>query len=557
MGEFIFAVLNTSLVVGTSIVVLHIFFLLFGSSYSAKCRKAIWILTAICLLLPFRLFVTPRAYTAEIPNVVLKEIDYVKTSHEQGGVGQTAPTDFSRQNPSKAVSRLEITLAEMAFILWICIGILMAGYYTAGYWRMKRKIKRWGNKCGNESIRKVLVEVSNQYGLKKIPGLYILHNSSAGPFTTGVLKNVVVLPDEVKSERDLGFIMKHEILHCKNKDIWWKLLFLVVNIIHWFNPLVWMLRRTAEQDMEIACDEELTFNKTKEYREEYCDVIMSWVTKNQYKGSTLATGYVQGVNFLKRRFSSIFDSRRKKKGILLIGATCIFIMFVGSMIQVKSGAKIYARRRIPILNGIEVRTDVDGDREVDKVFVSDNNPDGWDLVETSVSVRLSSGEEMWINYPERWDSYLVTGDLSGNGAADIVLVKIAWMSNHGVGDVTVLHVQTDKAEKPELVEYPRNFIQNPELEPEWIGGWENYPYAEDIGIFAEQPFTLDEDCFGAAIIEKDKKTMLRVIKLVDAQTDSGMCIDCSYTLEGWYIEDIQMVYDYYGGGWDEKLLGIW
>ncbi len=230
-------------------------------------------------------------------------------------------------------------------------------------------------------------------------------------------------------------------------------------------------------------------------------------------------------------------------------------MFISCILHIQSGGNVYAARKIPIDAGYEVRTDVNGDGETDRVLVSDNNMDGWDSVETYLSVRLGSGENTLITYPERWFSHVVTGDLRGNGAADIVLVKIAWGGMHATGDVTVLHVETDEAGKPELVEYPGNFIQNPNLEPEWVGGWEDYPYPEDISMFAEEPIVLDDGCFGATIIEKDGKTLLHVVRLVDTQTDSGMCIDCSYTTEGWYIEDIQMIYDYYGGDWDEKLLG--
>lgn len=341
MGEFMIGIFNTSIVVGVCIVVLHIFFFFCRDSYSAKCRKVIWVLTAFCLLVPFQLFTAPRAYTAEIPDMVLKEMVHVRTSHERGDAEQLALADVSGLDLSPDVSRVEITVTDVAFLLWVCIGILMASYYMVGYWRMKRKIKRWGKECDDESTRTLLTEVSNQYGLKRIPGLCVLQDSLAGPFTTGVLKSVVVLPDEAISERDLGFIMKHEILHCRNKDILWKLLFLVVNIIHWFNPLVWMLRKTAEQDMEIACDEEITFHKTKEYRQEYSDVIMSWATKEQYKGSALSTGYVRGVSFLKRRFASIFNSKRKKNGILLVGATCVFIMLVGTVIQIRKKADTY------------------------------------------------------------------------------------------------------------------------------------------------------------------------------------------------------------------------
>ena len=61
---------------------------------------------------------------------------------------------------------------------------------------------------------------------------------------------------------------------------------------------------------------------------------MSWVERSQYKGSAVSTGYVQGVRFLKRRFDSIINGGRKKKGILLIGAACAFVLLIGNMIRI-------------------------------------------------------------------------------------------------------------------------------------------------------------------------------------------------------------------------------
>lgn len=127
----------------------------------------------------------------------------------------------------------------------------------------------------------------------------------------------------------------------------------------------------------------------------------------------------------------------------------------------------------------------------------------------------------------------------------------------------MLHVETDETGKPELVEYPRNFIQNPALEPKWVGGWENYTDSDefiDKDSYAQQPTDFgpsETACQGAAIIEKDGKTMLRLIYLVDGWTDSSQCIDCIYTEEGWYIEDMQIIYAYGGSKWEEELLGTW
>ncbi len=573
MGEFIFGIFNTSVVTGLSIAAAGILLRATWKSYNAKCRKRIWIFMAFCLLIPFHLFHFPGTYTAEIPNVVLREFDSraVNGAGKQGMADSDVQSMQNQTGQNQAVDALapqisgqgnsgaELTVADVLFAVWACMCVLLTVYYAVGYWKMRGSIRRWSSECEDVHVQQVITEVAAECKLKRIPEVRIMKDSEEGPFTTGVMRNIIILPDDALHEKDLRFILKHEAIHCRNHDISWRLLFLTVNIIHWFNPLAWYLRRAMEQDMEIACDEEVVTRASGEKRKEYSDVIMSWVERSRYRGSAVSTGYVKGVGFLKRRFDSIFNGGKKKNGLLLAAGICIFALFIGCVIQLQNGVKVYAKKEIAIDSGYEVRTDVDGDGETDRVIVTDNNPDVWDSVKTSVCVDLSNGEKAWISYPDRWDSYLVTGDLTGNGAADIVLVKIAWMSNHGMGDVTVLHVEKDETGKPELVEYPRNFIQNPDLEPEWVGGWENYPYSEDISIFAEVPIALDDGdgCYGATIIEKDGKTMLRVIKLVDAQTDSGMCIDCSYTPEGWYIEDIQMIYDYYGGNWYERLLGAW
>ncbi|MCM1046333.1 MAG: M56 family metallopeptidase [Candidatus Gastranaerophilales bacterium] len=578
--KWMIGMLNTSAVMGLGIAIISVLLFLNRKKYSARCRKGIWIFMAVLFLTPFSHFRFSGAYSLEIPNVVLREFEHQAIynrftlredpiiMNEEGSAGETDGAGMDGQSQTvwdeasqlslKPAEKTSLTVADVLFAVWIIVAVALAVYFAEGYRRMRGKIRRWSSECEEKRVQEVFSELVAECGLKKIPEVRIMRDSSAGPFTTGVLKNMIILPDENLQEKDLRFILKHELTHCKNKDILWRLLFLIVNVIYWFHPLAWYLRKTAEQEMEIACDEAVVFNASKADRKEYSDVIMSWVEQSRYQGSVISTGYVRGAKFLKRRFDSIFGSGGKKNGTFLACGAFALVLLIGCILHIQSGGNVYAARKIAIDSGIEVRTDVNGDGETDRVQVTDNNLDGWDSVETILSVRLSNGEQEWITYPDRWDSYLVTGDLTGNGAADIVLVKIGWMSNHGTGEVRVLHVQTDESGKPEWVEYPGNFIQNPDLEPEWVGGWENYPYPEeDISIYAEPPVAMDGDYYGATIIEKDGKTMLRLIMLADAQTDSGMCIDCSYTSEGWYIEDILMVYDYYGGDWDEKLLGTW
>ncbi|MDE6639211.1 MAG: M48 family metalloprotease [Acetatifactor sp.] len=591
-GEFMTGVFNTSLVMGLSIAAAAILLRAGRKRYSAGCRKRIWIYMAFCLLIPFHLFRFPGAYTAEIPDVVLREFESqavngaeeqemeggdvqstqnqtgqnpsVQSQTEQNQVAQNQPVqNSSLQASGQGISRTELTVMDVLFAVWACVGVLLAVYFTVGYRRMRSRIRRWGSECEDGHVQEIIREAAAECKLKRIPEVRIMKDSDAGPFTTGVLRNTIILPDDALQERDMRFILKHEVIHCRNHDIFWRLFFLAVNIIHWFNPLVWYLRKAAEQDMEIACDEKVVSMASGEDRREYSDVILSWVERSRYRGSAVSTGYVKGVGFLKRRFDSIFSGGKKKNGILLTGGICILALFISCAVRLQSGGRVYAENsedaesapnagnKIVSDHGWEVRTDVDGDGEADRVHVSDNNIADWDSVETYLSVNFSSGESVGISYPGRWMSYLVTGDLSGNGAADIILVKTNWGSPAYTGEFTVLHVETDEAGKPEVLEYPDNFIQNPDLEPKWIGTWEDCTRDKSILVDPGKWYF----CMGAAVIEKDGKTMLRLIELVDGGTMSAGCIDCSYTAEGWYIEDMQMIYAYGVSEWEEALLG--
>ena len=566
MRPFMIALFNTSVVTGVCIFIFLLVFSLCGKRYGAKCRKIIWGLIAVCCLVPFR-FPAVLPYSVDIPDVVIRrgDTDHAKQAVTQSGQAEPQQTTSAKgpetgNSVVSGVTRKEITATDVFFILWLCAGAALLFYYSAGFRKLKRTIRRLGYECTDSHIRKILQEEAERYRLKRTPRLWILRDSPMGPFTIGVLQNTIVLPEDVSDERDLRFILKHELLHCKQKDILWKLFFLFVNIIHWFNPFVWLLRKAAEQDIEICCDEAVVAGEGRTYREEYSDVIMSWVAKSSCKWSAASTGYVQGVKFIKRRFDSIINGRKKKGGFLIVAA-CAVLVLAGSLIHIQNGKKVYAVKQIPIDTGIEIRTDLDGDGTEDRVLVTDNV--SGDYAFTQVLAKFQNGDIALIDYPDYWASYLVTGDLNSDGLPDIIVNRISTGSTYGGGETSILHVEKNDAGEPVLAEYPSNFIQNPDLEVKWVG-WEDYD-GEDIpddDYSTAQPSgfgpeNLDFHGMGANIFEKDGKMMLRFVSYVDPWTESVKCIECSYTPEGWYIEDMQIIYDYWGGDWEDKLMGEW
>lgn len=227
----------------------------------------------------------------------------------------------------------------------------------------------------------------------------------------------------------------------------------------------------------------------------------------------------------------------KQRGATLFGkvAGCIIIVLlvaVSGLIGFKVGRTAYAKSNIiPIDSGIEVRTDVDGDGVVERVRVTDNV--SGDYAFTQVGVIFSNGDWTHINFDEDfYSSELTVGDLSGNGAADIVVMKYSIGSTFGAGDVSVLHIVDGN-----LQEYPYDFIKNPSLAIEQPDNFKDWWVA----------------CIGATIIERNGKTLLRLLIAGD-EKESAMCIDCSYQEKGWYIENAEMFYDIYATGVYDELL---
>lgn len=79
----------------------------------------------------------------------------------------------------------------------------------------------------------------------------------SGPLTYGILRPVILLPSEIHlDEEEFLCIMEHEWVHIRRNDVFVKYLMCLAVCVYWFHPLVWMMARLLEQDMEIACDEE-------------------------------------------------------------------------------------------------------------------------------------------------------------------------------------------------------------------------------------------------------------------------------------------------------------
>ncbi len=178
----------------------------------------------------------------------------------------------------------------------------------------------------NEFIFKHNYKLSRKLRMK--PHIRILRYEGAeSPMVVGFLKPVLVLPDCDYSEEELFFVLQHEMIHIKRHDVLAKLLFAAANALHWFNPLIYIMRKEAVVDMELSCDEKVIQQAEYAVRKAYTETLLSTFSRQHKRGNFLTTQFYGGKKIMKKRFKNILAKSPKKNGLLLcICAVCITLI---------------------------------------------------------------------------------------------------------------------------------------------------------------------------------------------------------------------------------------
>lgn len=141
----------------------------------------------------------------------------------------------------------------------------------------------------------------------------VLVSHDHSPYVAG-FRPTLVLPKNICDE-DLKWVIKHESIHIKNRDIFRILLLELVACIHWFNPIIRYLKKVILDDMEIACDEAVIENLDFTEQGHYSKTLCELATHQRF---LLTTPFIR-MHTLKRRLMQIRDRKYiRSAGILFV-----------------------------------------------------------------------------------------------------------------------------------------------------------------------------------------------------------------------------------------------
>lgn len=327
--------ISTSLI----IVFLLIFATFLNKRYAVKWKYLLWVVIAIRLIVPFHMNIPFPQIVIDVPTEITVPIDTNKENDAptmppiepkpvevNNGNANKAPLQ-TEQRPLQTEQRpLRLTLLDITAYLWLTGCLLFLTVHIFSFLHYKGRITKKGMVVKERYILQQVCESSRKLRIK--PNIRILRYEDAeSPMVIGFLKPMLILPNCDYSEEELFFVLKHELIHIKRHDIYLKLLFVIANAMHWFNPLIYIMQKEAVVDMELSCDEEVIRQTAYAVRKAYTETLFSTFNKQCKKGTFLTTQFYGGKKIMKKRFKNILTKSPKKNGLLLcICAVCITLI---------------------------------------------------------------------------------------------------------------------------------------------------------------------------------------------------------------------------------------
>lgn len=317
MGQssFILWLLDSSLMGSILIVLIILVRLTFKKRLSTHCQYLIWFLLIVRLIIPY----APES-SISIFNVFLHlniktwpghVIGVQTNSQATWSTDSQLPISTTVNDADDYTHRIERSFFDsnenIVFGIWL-IGALSLTIYTITLTARMRRILKNGAKVTDVGAIGLFEECKLALNIKSTP---VLIESSVirSPMAAGTLRPHIILPSGIVTElsqEKLRFIILHELAHLQRKDIYVNWITTLLQIFHWFNPLMWYAFNQMREDRELACDANvLSVLKPDEYKS-YGDAIICLLERFSYPvyDHTVA-GFASGKSHIKQRMAKI------------------------------------------------------------------------------------------------------------------------------------------------------------------------------------------------------------------------------------------------------------
>ena len=288
METFLLNLLKTSLLGSLAILAMLVLKPLWRERYRAKTRCWLWLALAVFLLLPVDFSVKNAPVQAAPPKDYTLFVGTDKTAiqstdnlfgdmAEKSGQSPAQVRDTILQrpvtNPEQKTTRY-IPVTTILFYGYLAGAAAFLLYQGVSYALFRRTVRRWKRDVSRVDYAAMLSDTA----------------------------------------RDLG-VSAPEMIVCE------------ANAMHWFNPVVYLMLRQADEDIELACDSAATDGLELPERAAYSRTLLAAV-QSSVRALPATTCFGGTVERLKRRITNVLGAQ-KKRGLGVVALVLALTLTAG------------------------------------------------------------------------------------------------------------------------------------------------------------------------------------------------------------------------------------
>lgn len=240
----------------------------------ARWQYCVWIIVLISMVLPAyklipkkeaqKLAIVPQNQTVQTETQPQEEIN------PDTVVTYDTPIEYREVNLSP---KIQIRLFDLIAYIWGAGILIFSLVIIISYFRF---LCRKNKNAVKISDNKIFSEVKNELKIKR--HIRLKASSDIGsPMLVGVLFPTVYIPCCEIPDDNMRMVLLHELTHYKRKDLLIKWFAVLVNAVHWFNPLCYLACAALSEACEVSCDMAVTKNMSEDEQKLYMQTILNLV----------------------------------------------------------------------------------------------------------------------------------------------------------------------------------------------------------------------------------------------------------------------------------------
>lgn len=314
--------------------------LLINRCLRGKCSRRwqyyIWLLVIARLLLPFG----PEASLMGHVSRTVNRVAAIEKDFSEQEKGENIDVDFGETvvvPAQKESMEVPLTQGKPTFLvknhlglIWFIVALGMLIRKIIMYHSFIKHVKTGAEPVSDCSLLNTLYEAQRWTGVGKAVELFV-NSQISSPMLIGVWWPCIVLPDTDISEKDFHYIVTHELMHYKRRDILYKWLVQFAVCLHWFNPFVYVMSHEINKACEFSCDEAVLAKLGYEHAADYGKTLLdAMAAVGRYKEPLTAVSLSANKRILRERLGAIMSDNKKSGKIRMITAGLTVSMVLGA-----------------------------------------------------------------------------------------------------------------------------------------------------------------------------------------------------------------------------------